>query len=170
MKSQPPLPTEDLERVFEQVGELWEKFRDKRLFLTGGSGFFGSWLLETLLVAEDRKHLGVKVWVLTRSRDRFRVKLPHLAGHPNVRLVEAKAEEFEFPKERMEFVIHSMVPDLGMPLEEIEKWFERGTQRLLELAVRDRSEGFCYAAPVRFTSPWVARFRRRIRWFPWMVP
>lgn len=142
MKIQPPLPTGDLEQVFEQVGELWEKFRDKRLFLTGGSGFFGSWLLETLLFAEGRKHLGVKMWVLTRSLDRFGTKLPHLARHPAVRLVEGKAEEFEFPKERMEFVIHSMVPDPGLPLEEMEKWFERGTQRLLELAVRDRSEGF----------------------------
>ena len=142
MKSQPPLPTEDLEQVFEQVGELWEKLRDKRLFLTGGSGFFGSWLLETLLFAEERKNLGVKVWVLTRSLGRFRAKLPHLARHPAVRLVEGRAEDFPFPGEQMNFVIHSMVPDPGLPLEEMEKWFERGTQRLLELAVRDRSEGF----------------------------
>lgn len=142
MKSQPPLPNEDLEQVFEQVGELWEKFRDKRLFLTGGSGFFGSWLLETLLFADGRKHLGVKVWVLTRSLDRFRAKLPHLTGHPAVRLVEGRAEDFQFPGERMNFVIHSMVPDPGLPLEEMEQWFARGTQRLLELAVRDRSEGF----------------------------
>jgi dTDP-glucose 4,6-dehydratase len=35
-----------------------------------------------------------------------------------------------------------MVPDPGMPLPEMEKWFELGTRRLLELAVRDRSEGF----------------------------
>ena len=35
-----------------------------------------------------------------------------------------------------------MVPDPGMPLEEMENWFERGTRRLLDLAVRDRCEGF----------------------------
>jgi len=142
MKSQLPLPHEDLEQVFEQVGALWEKFRDKRLFLTGGSGFFGSWLLETLLFAENRKHLGVEVWVLTRNLDRFRTKLPYLAGHPAVRLVEGMAEDFQYPGERMNFVIHSMVPDPGLPPEEMERWFARGTQRLLELAVRDRSEGF----------------------------
>ena len=142
MKPLPPLPNADLEQVFLQVGDLWEKLRGKRLFLTGGSGFFGSWLLETLLFAEERKNLGVKVWVLTRSLGRFRAKLPHLARHPAVRLVEGRAEDFQFPGEQMNFVIHSMVPDPGLPLEEMEKWFERGTQRLLELAVRDRSEGF----------------------------
>ena len=142
MKPLPPLPNADLEQVFLQVGDLWEKLRGKQLFLTGGSGFFGSWLLETLLFAEERKNLGVKVWVLTRSLGRFRAKLPHLARHPAVRLVEGRAEDFQFPGEQMNFVIHSMVPDPGLPLEEMEKWFERGTQRLLELAVRDRSEGF----------------------------
>jgi dTDP-glucose 4,6-dehydratase len=82
------------------------------------------------------------VWVLTRSLDRFRAKLPHLAGHPAVHLVEGRAEDFQFPQERMDFVIHSMVPDPGMSLEDMEKWFEKGTRRLLELAARDRSEGF----------------------------
>jgi dTDP-glucose 4,6-dehydratase len=51
-------------------------------------------------------------------------------------------EKFSFPEEKMAYVIHSMVPDPGMPLPEMEKWFELGTRRLLELAVRERSEGF----------------------------
>ena len=142
MSALPPLSLEDLEQVDAQVGGDWDRLREKTLFLTGGSGFFGSWLLETLLFAGDRRNLGVKVWALTRSADRFRTILPHLAGHSAVRLVEGRAEDFEFPEEKMDYVIHSMVPDPGMPLKEMEVWFQRGTRRLLDLAARDRIEGF----------------------------
>lgn len=142
MNPLPPLPLEDLVAVFQQVGQSWEKVRGKTVFLSGASGFFGSWLLETLLFAADRLGLEVKVWSLTRDVDRFRARLPHLAGHCTVQLVGGGVEKFVFPQEKMAYVIHSMVPDPGMPLPEMEKWFEAGTRRLLELAVRDRSEGF----------------------------
>jgi len=142
MSPLPPLPREDLEDVFRQVGDAWEKLRGRNVFISGASGFFGSWLLETLLFSADRRQLGVKVWALTRDVDRFRSKLPHLAGHPAVELVGGGVEQFVFPKEKMAYVIHSLVPDPGMPLPEMEKWFEMGTRRLLELAARDRSEGF----------------------------
>lgn len=140
--SLPPLPKEDLEEVFSQVGKGWEKLRGKNVFLTGGSGFFGSWLLETLLFSEDRLGLGVKVWTLSRDPKRFQEKLPYLAGHSSVFSVGGGVEGFVFPQEKINFVIHSIVPDSGMPLPEMEAWFEAGTARLLELAIRDKSEGF----------------------------
>jgi nucleoside-diphosphate-sugar epimerase len=138
----PPLPKEDLEAVFCQVGKDWERLRGKNVFLTGGSGFFGSWLLETLLFSEDRLGLGVKVWALSRDPKRFRERLPYLAGHSSVHSAGGGVEGFVFPREKMNFVIHSMVPDPGMPLPEMEAWFGAGTARLLELAVRDKSQGF----------------------------
>ena len=140
--SLPPLPKEDLEAVFCQVGKDWEKLRGKNVFLTGGSGFFGSWLLETLLFSEDRLGLGVKVWTLSRDPKRFQERLPYLAEHSSVVSVGGGVEGFAFPREKINFVIHSMVSDSGMPLPEMEAWFEAGTARLLELAVRDKSEGF----------------------------
>lgn len=142
MKPSPPLPREDLEAVFAQVGNDWERARGKNVFLTGGSGFFGSWLLETLLFAEDQLKLGVKIWALSRDPGRFRMRLPHLAGHKAVNLLGGGVESFALPKGKMDFAIHSMVPDPGMPLPEMEEWFRRGTGRLLELAVRNKSEGF----------------------------
>jgi nucleoside-diphosphate-sugar epimerase len=140
--SLPPLPQEDLEAVFCHVGKDWEKLRGKNVFLTGGSGFFGSWLLETLLFSEDRLGLGVKIWALSRDPKRFRERLPYLAGHSSVFSVGGGVEGFAFPREKMNFVIHSMVPDPGVRLPEMEAWFEAGTARLLELAARDKCDGF----------------------------
>ena len=59
----------DLDHVLAQTGGLWDELRGARLFLTGGTGFFGCWLLETLLWANDRLRLDASVVVLTRDAD-----------------------------------------------------------------------------------------------------
>ena len=49
----------DLNHVFTSVGNLWEELRGKQLFITGGTGFFGSWILESLVWANDKLDLGL---------------------------------------------------------------------------------------------------------------
>jgi len=70
----------DLERALAQAPATWAELGGARVFLTGGTGFVGSWLLETLLWANDRLSLGASVVVLTRDRHAFAKKTPHLAN------------------------------------------------------------------------------------------
>ena len=71
----------DLDHVLAHTEGVWEQLRGARLFVTGGTGFFGCWLLESFLWASDRMELKATMTVLTRSPERFRAKAPHLAGH-----------------------------------------------------------------------------------------
>jgi len=72
----------DLDHVLVHTQGLWEELRGKRIFITGGTGFFGCWLLESFAWAHDKLGLNATAVVLTRDKAAFARKAPHLAAHP----------------------------------------------------------------------------------------
>ena len=65
------LPYEDLLAAVDNLQDDWIKLDRSRIFITGAGGFFGTWLLETLLVAQKKFSLDIKITVLLRSADDF---------------------------------------------------------------------------------------------------
>ena len=53
------IPIEDLEHIFQNTQDLLESFRGKSIFLTGGTGFFGRWLLESFLFVNEKLKLNI---------------------------------------------------------------------------------------------------------------
>jgi len=102
-----PLPVRDMNSVLNQTAPLWEQMRGQRLFLTGGTGFVGCWLIESLLHANRAFSLGASVTVLTRSPERFMEKAPHLAADPAVHLLQGDIRSFPFPEGDFQFVLHA---------------------------------------------------------------
>lgn len=102
-----PLSKTDLDHVLDRTRDLWGELRGGRVFLTGGTGFFGGWLLETLLYANDRIGLGAEAIILTRQPAAFRERMPHLAERPNVVLQQGDMVSFAFPTSPLTHVIHA---------------------------------------------------------------
>lgn len=78
------LPVDDLDRVFNAVGPRWERLRNQRMLLTGGTGFIGKWLLATFLHANRRLGLSAQVVVLSRRPDPFLEQFPELGSTDDV--------------------------------------------------------------------------------------
>jgi dTDP-glucose 4,6-dehydratase len=128
----------DLDQVLAQTGTLWNELRGARVFLTGGTGFFGCWLLESFLWANDHLGLDASVVVLTRDPDAFGKKAPHLAAHPAVTLHIGDVRTFTFADGAFSHVIHAATAS-GSTLNDSDRllMFETivgGTRRVLDFA------------------------------------
>jgi dTDP-glucose 4,6-dehydratase len=129
---------QDLDHVLDHTSDLWAELRGASIFITGGTGFVGTWLLESLAWADDRYRLGAKATVITRNPQAFAHKAPHLAAHPAIRLEEADVCSFLFPEGEFPFLIHAAteryfnaVPEY--PLSTFDRDV-KGTRRVLEFA------------------------------------
>ena len=134
----------DLQHILTHTRDLWEELRGGRLFITGGTGFVGTWLLESFVDANQKLGLDAKVVVLSRNPDAFHKKAPHLTSLESVQFLQGDVREFEFPKESFTHVIHAAaeVEHLGQdPLLELSTLFQ-GTQHVLKFAQYCNSQKF----------------------------
>lgn len=103
----PPLPNKDLDHVLEHTRPLWEGVRGQSLFMTGGTGFFGCWLVESFLYVNDRMRLDARMTVLSRNPEAFLAKMPHLVGRSGLGFLRGNVRDFAFPSVRFDAVIHA---------------------------------------------------------------
>jgi nucleoside-diphosphate-sugar epimerase len=123
---------EDLEHVLARTEEVWEELRAARIFITGGSGFFGCWLLETFGYANEVLNLGAHAVVLTRDAEAFRRKAPHLTNYRGIELLEGDLATCTFPAASFSHVIHAAI-DYRSPLELFDSILD-GTRKTLDFA------------------------------------
>jgi dTDP-glucose 4,6-dehydratase len=143
----PPLPVEDLEHVLANTRELWQNFRGQRIFITGATGFFGVWLLETFIRANDVLNLGAELVGLSRDPEKFFDKVPHIANCSAIKLWKGDVRDFEFPQGSFSHVIHAgTTSSAPVPPLEMLDTIVQGTRRVLDFAVS------CGASKLLFVS------------------
>ena len=144
-----PLAT-DLDHILDHTRGLWEELRSERVFITGGTGFFGCWLMESFLWANDRLKLNAGVTILTRSPESFHAKVPHLARHKAVTIIEGDVRTFRFPKGKFSHIIHAATESSAQPkdIDPLEKFTSNveGTRKVLDFAVKSGAGKFLFTS------------------------
>ena len=97
----------DLDHILEHTRGCWEELRGARIFITGGTGFFGCWLLESFAWANDKLGLNARALVLTRNLEAFLKKAPHLATNPTINFHIGDVRSYDFPQGSFSHVIHA---------------------------------------------------------------
>lgn len=138
----------DLDHVLAHTRGLWEELRGQRIFITGGTGFFGCWLLESLVWAIEHGALETEAVVLTRDPKKFRQKAPHLAGHSAIKLQAGDVRDFAFPSGQFSHVIHAATEASAKLNEEdpllMLDTIVHGTRRTLDFAVQAGTRKFLF--------------------------
>lgn len=107
-------------------------FDCRRVFITGGTGLFGKWLLDHF------KNLEAEVVVLSRNPEQFFANFPMAGKTQNITFVQGDVRDFGFPSGRFDYVIHaateaSVKLDQENP-EEMTAVIVDGTRRVLEFS------------------------------------
>lgn len=128
---------EDIRHILAHTQPVWEQVVGKVIFLTGGTGFFGKWLLESFIYANDSLSLNSKIIVLSRDPGKFLLQYPKYR-HESVVFIKGDIMDFDFPDGRIDYIIHAATEtnvslNIDQPLLMYDTIVE-GTKRVLELA------------------------------------
>ncbi len=144
------LPRKDLDHVLEHAEPAWQALRGARLFITGGTGFAGLWLLESVLAANARLGSGISATVLSRSSEGFRARAPHIASAACFDWLSGDVRDFAFPPGAWSHVIHAATPasaalNSARPREMFEIIVD-GTRRMLDFAHQRGAADFLFVS------------------------
>lgn len=89
------IPTEDIDFIFNAVGNNWQKLKNQKLLLTGGTGFIGKWMLSSFLNANRKLKLIAKVFVVSRHPELILNKYPLLKDYEEITWVKKDIRELE---------------------------------------------------------------------------
>ena len=141
-----PVAAEDLDHVLGATAQLWKPMAGSRIFLTGGTGFFGAWLVESFAYANARLALGAELVVLSRDPAAVVRRLPLFAALPGVTLHAGDVRTFEYPAGRFDVVVHGAAESSAQPHAGDEQYmFDTivdGTRRMLGLAESSGARAF----------------------------
>ncbi len=133
------IPEADLQHVLRHTAHLWPRLAGARLFITGGTGFFGTWLLESLIRANTEFGLSIKATVLSRDPVAYLSINPAIADSSFISWISGDVKSFRLPPTRFTHVIHAATEasaklNTESPLAMFDTVVS-GTRRVLDLAV-----------------------------------
>ncbi|MEJ7682711.1 MAG: NAD-dependent epimerase/dehydratase family protein [Segetibacter sp.] len=132
---------EDLLHIYTNTQSLWNALRNKRIFITGATGFFGKWLLGSFLYINNKLSLNAHICALSRNPEAFLAEYPSFKD-PSINFIKGDIQSFDFPGDDYHFVIHAATDadaqqNIDSPLLMLET-ITLGTKRILEFAQKNQ--------------------------------
>lgn len=98
---------EDLKYIIKNTKDILSFFRGKKIFITGGTGFFGVWLVEFLVYANKILSLNMQISVLTRNKENYFRKMPCFLKYESLKYIEGDVRSFRYLGNSYDVVIHA---------------------------------------------------------------
>jgi len=134
------ISNEDLKEIVCQTSSLFDQdfVKGSGLFITGATGFFGKWLLESFIRLNNELGLDSTIYALSRNPEKFLRQYPHFKHEKAIKWLEGDIRTFAFPPISVDYIIHAAtdadaILNLKNPLLMLDTITE-GTKRVLAFA------------------------------------
>ena len=127
----------DKEYISKKIGVNLPLLQDSNIFITGATGFFGKWLLETFLHFNNNLGLNTNICALSRSPENLLKQFPYYKSD-KITWLKGDIKSFEFPGGELDYIIHAATDsdaklNSESPLIMLDT-INEGTRRVLEFA------------------------------------
>lgn len=102
----------DLDEILDAAADDLRHFAGTRWYVTGGTGFVGTWLLRTVARANRRLGTNIRADVLTRAPDAVRKRTPDLEADDALRFVQGDVRA-PVGDGSYDAVVHAATPSTG---------------------------------------------------------
>ncbi len=96
----------DIDQVIEQLADQLGVIKGKNLLITGGTGFFGRWLLQILCQINVKLGYEVGIYVLSRNPKGFLTSHPDYPFNNWVKFIDGDVKNFVLPHMKVDYLIH----------------------------------------------------------------
>jgi len=134
---------EDLSTIEKNLIQFTDKMKDKRILITGGAGFLGSWLCDIL------NRFGAEITCLDNLSTSSIDNIKHLLDKKNFRLIKENVSSFK-TDEKFDYIIHmaSRAEPKDYPNHPLDTMSANsiGTLNMLELAKKSGVKCFLFTS------------------------
>ena len=135
------------EQLRDRLEQHWKPHDTARIFITGGTGFFGKWLLHSFLWAKHEFGLKTSLTLLSRDPKRFLSQNPQFQD-PSIRFIAGDVLSFSPPEEPFDLIIHGATDasdqlNREQPMVMIDTILT-GTRKLLDFAIKSQAKRFLF--------------------------
>ncbi len=128
---------QDVEALLVRAGVDWEVFRGKTIFVTGGTGFFGVWLLCALVKIKALLGEELDLLVLSRSPSQFLATYPEYNFSDHIRFIQGDIQHGHWGVTGVTHLVHMAATSASETFageDQLNKlaMLYRGTQHVLE--------------------------------------
>ena len=98
---------DDCQHILNYSPVDWNILKKSRLLITGGTGYYGKWLLKSFLHINSTHNLNAQLYVVSRSPKNFLKKYPEFSFFENLFFIAGDVRNFSFPNGHFDYIIHA---------------------------------------------------------------
>ena len=94
----------DLNLVLNHYLDSWNEIKNKTILITGGTFFFGIWLVLSFIFINQTLKLNSKIIILTRNKSLFINKYNWLNEYSEISFLDGDITSFDYIEEDVDYV------------------------------------------------------------------